>query len=190
MTSAGVVLDVREPLRLECAVGRVRDDAVEDLITGVIRRNGRRLDLGLQKTIPTLTGLRVPVALPQGAKIINAWVQFSADREDTGPARLVVRAEARDHASPIRTDAQALSSRPRTTASAAWNTHMWHYPGATGARQRSTDLAHVIQEVVDRPGWQSGNHMLILIEGFGQRRPRAFRPGHLDEPRLVIEYQP
>ena len=188
VTSPAVVVDVRVPTRVECHVPRVRDDAQEDLISGQVVRGDSGLDLGLHKTLPTLTGLRVPVSVPAGATIRGAWLQFTCDARDTGLAELEIRAQASDDAPPISAAAGDLSQRPRTLASSMWRPEPWLYPGACGALQRTSDLSAILQEVVDRPGWQAGNDVLLLIDGFGQRRPRAFRNGELDQPYLVVDY--
>lgn len=188
VTSAAVVLDVRVPTRVESPVARVRDDAQEDLRSGQVERGASSLDLGLRKTLSTLSGVRVPLDVPQGATIRGAWLQFTCDARDTGLAELEIRAQASDDAPPISAAAGDLSQRPRTLASSEWRPEPWLYPGACGALQRSSDLSAVLQEVVDRPGWQPGNDVLLLLEGFGQRRPRAFRNGEKDQPYLVVDY--
>jgi len=44
--------------------------------------------------------------------------------------------------------------------------------------------------VLDQPGWQAGNHVLLLVEGFGQRRARSFLGSGEDAPTLVVGFQP
>jgi len=47
----------------------------------------------------------------------------------------------------------------------------------------------VIQQVVDRPGWASGNAMAFIITGSGHRTADAFEGGAANAPLLHIEYQ-
>ena len=42
--------------------------------------------------------------------------------------------------------------------------------------------------ITDRLLHQDNNHLLLLIDGFGQRRPRAFQTGGLDQAYLVVDY--
>jgi hypothetical protein len=186
--SLGVPIEVRPPTRVTTSVARVRDDGQENKTNGEVVRNGAELNLGLHKTTPTLVGLRMPVDVPPGATITGAWIQFSAADRDTLASQLSVTAEASDQAAPIRKTAHGLSSRPRTTAEVVWKAPIWRYPGARGARQTTPDLSPLLQELVDRPGWQPGNHALLLFEGFGQRRAQAFQKGDRYEPTLVVEY--
>ena len=186
--SLGVPIQVRQPTRVTTSVARIRDDGQENKMNGAVVRNGAELDLGLHKTTPTLVGLRMSLDVPPGATITGAWIQFSAQDRSTLGSQLSVTAEASDRARPIRKAAYGLSSRPRTTAEVVWKPGIWRYAGARGARQATPDLSPLLQELVDRPGWQSGNHALLLFEGFGQRRAQAFQKGDHYEPTLVVEY--
>jgi hypothetical protein len=186
--SLGVPIEVRQPTRSVTSIARVRDDAQENKISGEVIRNGAELNLGLHMTTPTLVGLRIPINVPAGATITNAFIQFSAADRETLASQLSVTAEAANRAAPIRKAAHGLSSRPRTAAEVIWKAAIWRYAGARGARQTTPDLSPLLQELVNRPGWQSGNHALLLFEGFGQRRAQAFQKGDRYEPTLVVEY--
>jgi glucose/arabinose dehydrogenase len=186
--SLGVPIEVRQPTRSVTSIARVRDDAQENKISGEVIRNGAELNLGLHMTTPTLVGLRIPINVPAGATITNAFIQFSAADRETLASQLSVTAEAANRAAPIRKAAHGLSSRPRTAAEVIWKAAIWRYAGARGARQTTPDLSPLLQELVNRPGWQSGNHALLLFEGFGQRRAQAFQKGDWYEPTLVVEY--
>ena len=189
VTSVGLPVEVRTPLRLVQPVTRVRDDAAESGYDGHVVRGASRLDLGLAGAEPFLVALRLPLALPQGAKIIRAQLEFSADATDSGLAQLNVGFEASDDAAPLGSGAKSLSSRPRGAAQATWLPAPWQYPGARGARQRSVDLAPLIEELTQRPGWSAGNHAVLFVEGFGQRRARAFHGTGAEAPALIVEYQ-
>jgi hypothetical protein len=74
--------------------------------------------------------------------------------------------------------------------------------GATrpGARDRSrpsvgrerVDARHAavgeVQEIIDRPGWVSGNPLAFIVTGSGRRTAVAFNGGAALAPRLHIEY--
>jgi hypothetical protein len=57
---------------------------------------------------------------------------------------------------------------------------------AAGADQRTPNLAPVIQEIVNRPGWASGNSMVIIITGTGKRAAESYSGGA--PPVLHIGY--
>jgi hypothetical protein len=60
--------------------------------------------------------------------------------------------------------------------------------GAAGAEQRTPELASVIQQIVDRAGWQSGNALALFVTGSGHRTAVAFDGAATGAALLHIEY--
>jgi hypothetical protein len=141
------------------------------------------VDAGVQQTV----GLRFTgIGAPRGARISNAYVQFQVDEATTDPASLVVRAQASDNAAAFTTTNFNLTSRPMGAASTGWVPAPWPTVGARSAGQRTPNLAPVLQEVVDRPGWSSGRALVLVISGSGSRVAEAFDGTFA--PVLHIEY--
>jgi Bacterial Ig domain len=141
------------------------------------------LDAGVQQTV----GLRFTgIGAPPGAHIANAYVQFQVDEATTGPTNLVVRAQASDNAPAFTTTNFNLTTRATTSASTGWVPAQWPTVGARGAAQRTPNLAPVLQEVVDRPGWSGGGALVLVITGSGARVAEAFDGTFA--PILHIEY--
>jgi hypothetical protein len=46
--------------------------------------------------------------------------------------------------------------------------------GARGVDQRTPNLAPVLQQVVDRPGWLPGAALALIVSGSGSRVAEAF----------------
>lgn len=133
-------------------------------------------------------GLRfTDVPVPPGAIIREAYIQFTADESQSGPTRLDISAEAADDATPFTTAARNLSSRPRTTLRVAWQPPAWT-AGQSNLAQRTPNLAGLVQEVVSRPGWASGNALVFLITGTGHRTADAFDKSGGAPARLFIHY--
>ncbi len=129
------------------------------------------------------------VVVPQGAIIINAYVQFHVDETsvpgDNRPGTKFLWGEAVDNASPISTSAPFnLSSRPATSAEASWDWPFWLTEHEEGPDQRTSDISAVIQEIVDRPGWFQGNSLLLIITGSGENTAEAFE-GEPDSAALL-----
>jgi hypothetical protein len=82
-----------------------------------------------------------------------------------------------------------VSSRALTTASTSWTPASWSVVGEAAAAQRSPDLAGVIQEVVSRGGWASGNSLAVIIKGTGARIAESFDGEPLAAPLLHVEYK-
>jgi Bacterial Ig domain len=188
-TSAPVVVTVDNPdtvvLDVPVAVGS--DDAHE-WSDGTISRTGGDLELGVDSSPTLATTLAVRftgITAPRGATITRAYVQFVADENGTVATSLTVRAQASDNAATFGTTAFSISSRPRTSASAAWAPPTWT-AGSAGAAQRTPDLSSVLQEVVNRPGWAAGNALAVIITGTGRRTAESFEGG--PKPILHLEY--
>ncbi len=62
--------------------------------------------------------------------------------------------------------------------------------GEAGPDQQTPDIASVIQEIVDRGGWNSGNSLVIIITGTGTRTAEAYDGDQAGAPLLHVEYVP
>jgi hypothetical protein len=96
------------------------------------------------------------IAIPRGAVVSRAYVQFEAAAASSEATSLTVRAEAANTPGAFTTSRKA-STRARTAASASWGPVAWSVAGEAGSNQRTVDLSAVIQEIVNRTGWASGN---------------------------------
>ena len=163
------------------------DDA-EERYNGNVQLNSSDLDITADGTrFMRAVGLRFTgVNLPPGAIVTNAYVQFQVDEAGTGPAALSVRGQAADNPPTFAATNSDLTARPTTTASVAWAPPDWPTVGAAGAAQRTSDVAPVLQEIVSRSGWASGNALVLLITGTAARFAEPFE-GSTD-PVLHIEW--
>ncbi|MBT8144227.1 MAG: LamG domain-containing protein, partial [Gammaproteobacteria bacterium] len=136
-----------------------------------------------------IVGIRfINVNVPQGEIINNAYIQFQVDELDSGAASLTIEAEAVDDAAQFTTANYDITSRPRTTASVLWTPPVWTTVGERGPDQRTVDMSPVIQEIVNRPGWSSGNSIVIIISGGGTRTAEAYEGDPVGAPELHIDY--
>jgi hypothetical protein len=62
----------------------------------------------------------------------------------------------------------------------------WQTVGAAGPGQLTPNLASVLQEVVNRPGWASGNALSVIVTGTGRRAAESFEGGA--PPVLRVTY--
>lgn len=166
------------------------DDAEELLTTGAMTLNGVNLDLGVPLGGPQAVGLRFPqLGLPRGAIIETATIQFTTSVASNVPTTLFFRAEAADNAAAFTATAGNLSGRTSTGAVVHWDPLPWNTVGQAGAAQRTLDLKALVQDVVNRAGWQPGNAMVVLITGTGLRRAVSFDRSAAQAPRLAITYR-
>jgi len=138
------------------------------------------------------------VAIPRGAIITNAYLTFKASFSKSGTTvRTRISAEDVDDAPTFADDAGAFDTRwaNRTTARIDWDSiPAWTYL----ENYDSPDIKEVIQEVIDRAGWNSGNAMVFFWEDYDNRSSHnddAHRAGYsydekpTDTTKLHIEYE-
>ncbi len=172
---------------LDVRVAASTDDA-EERDTGSMYRNSSDLELVFDKGDQTV-GMRFNVLIPQAATITNAYVQFKVDEVNSGATFLTIEGEDIDDAVTFSTSKRNISSRPRTTAAVSWSPPPWTTKGEAGPDQRSPDISSVIQEIVTRPGWSSGNSLVIIITGTGERTAESFNGDQAGAPLLHVEYR-
>ena len=149
-------------------------------------------DLELFEDAGTLqvVGLRFEnVTIPQGAMITAAYLQFTVDETSDKATSITVQGEASDNATVFTEAPNDISSRPRTTAAVTWSPAPWTQVDDAGADQQSPSLTEVVQEIIDQPGWQSGNALAFILSGTGQRVARSFDGRERQAPLLRIDYE-
>jgi len=178
-----------QTLVVDRTVAASADDA-EEYISGEVNLNSSDLELVRDTGHGNQTvGVRFGnLPIPQGATITAAHVQFQVDEASSEATSLAIRAQAVDHAPAFTTAARNISSRATTTASVAWAPPAWPTLNLAGPSQATPSLASVVQEVVARPGWGSGNALVITITGTGWRVAEAFDGSAAS--RLHVEYEP
>jgi hypothetical protein len=172
---------------LEVRVGHSADDA-EESSSGAVDLTSSDLELVFDGSNQAV-GMRFNgIGIPRGATISNAWVQFEVDERTSETTSLVIQGEAADNAERFTNSQNNVSSRPRTSVSVSWNPVAWTVTNQAGPDQRTPNLAAVIQQIVDRPGWSSGNSLAILITGMGERVAKSYNKGAGVAPLLHIEF--
>ncbi len=136
----------------------------------------------------TLTaGLRFRnVSVPNGAIIDSAYIIVNShegkDAEDV--AKITITAEAADSAFTFDeanfNDTYLLTDRPMTTASVLWTVDV---PWGLWEFYQTPDLSDVVQEVVNRTGWKSGNAIAFFLAGENQG------PSDVDNAREFEAYE-
>ena len=173
---------------LDIPIASGNDDA-EEYSYGKMILDSSDLEL-VQEANTQTVGLRFAgVNVPVGATILTAYVQFVTDEVSTAATSLTIRCQAADNAPTFTTADRNISSRTLGSGSAAWSPAAWNTVGAAGVEQRTPDLDTVIQQVVSRSGWASGNAIVLVITGTGKRVAGAFEAGLTFRPVLHIEYQ-
>ena len=134
-------------------------------------------------------GLRFQnIQIPQGALINNAYIEFEADEAGTAGVNnpnLIISAHNNDNAPAFSSTNYDVSSRQITT-----NTIPWLITGSwvVNSKYQTPNIASIIQEIINRQEWQSGNSIVLIIEGTGRRTAEAYNGESANAPLLVIDY--
>jgi PKD repeat protein len=164
------------------------NDDVEERATGSMYLNSSDIELVFDSDNQT-DGLRFTnVLIPSHATVTGAYVQFEADETQSEATSLLVQGQAADNAATFTSTTRNVSGRPRTAASATWSPQAWTLVGEAGPKQRTPDLSAVVQEIVNRSGWVSGNALAIIISGTGHRTARAFEGKAAGAALLHVDY--
>ncbi len=192
----GQVADDRLQATLDVPVSASSDDAEEDTVTGKVKLGSSDLELGHQDQKNQLVGMRFNgLNIPQGATITNASIQFQTDETHSGATSLMIEGEATDNALTFTNANSNISSRARARARARagatidWAPAPWTMEGEAGAAQQTPNIAPIIQEIVERPGWSSGNALVVIISGSGRRNAESFDGDPARASVLHVEYQ-
>jgi hypothetical protein len=125
------------------------------------------------------------ITIPQAATINSAYVQFRAYGTDSTSCILTVTGHAADNSGTF-TGAGDAESRPSTSASVNWNVASW----TSGNDYQSDSLTSIVQEIINRAGWSSGNAISIFFKNngsAGQRSANSYEAGS-NIPFLYIDY--
>jgi hypothetical protein len=157
---------------VEVRLATSADDA-EETVAGGVNLTSTDLELVDDNGVQTVGMRFAGVPIPDGATILAAWVQFQVDEVSTAPATLSIAGEAVDTAAAFTTTTRNVSRRARTAASTPWVPEPWPTIDVAGPAQRTPDLSPVVQEIVARPGWTSGNALALIATGTGKRVAEA-----------------
>jgi VCBS repeat-containing protein len=172
-----------EAVRVEAS----SDDAEEEE-SGAMDLNSSDLELVLEASNQTV-GMRFNgIDIPQGATVSKAYIQFQTDETNSEATSLSLQGEATDNALTFVDTDGNITSRGRTTAAVSWTPVPWTTRGEAGPNQQTPDIAAVIQEIVNRPGWSSGNSLVIIITGSGKRVAESYNGDQAGAPLLHLEY--
>ncbi|MEX2514740.1 MAG: DUF2341 domain-containing protein [Candidatus Paceibacterota bacterium] len=167
------------------------DDAEEKLSDNSMLISSSDLELIADGTSPggdQEIGLRFQnITIPQGAVITNAYIEFQTDETNSTTTNLTFRAEDNNDTTTFTTGSGDITNRSKTAASVDWNNvPAWN---TISEKHQTPDLSAVVQEVVDRAGWQSGNAMAMFVTGDGTRIAEAYDGEAANAPLLHIEYE-
>jgi len=173
--SNGILFTVVESKSLVVAVDQSSDDAEEGQ-QGNMALESSDLEFGEYDTWTNPTeeqGLQIigvrfnNITIPQNATILSATIQFTCDATGADPCQLTIYGENTANALTFTNDVSNISTRSRTSVNAVWDIPEWATTGEAGLGQQTPDLLALVQEIVNRGDWASGNSMAFFLEPSG-----------------------
>ncbi len=136
-----------------------------------------------------VVGLRfTSINIPQGATIDNAYIQFTVDETKNSNGSKSIYGEDSNSSGAFSSSSNDVSNRTKTSASVSWNPPSWNSIGAAGTDQRTPNLKSIVQEIVNRSGWNTGNNISFIIDGSGTRTAESYDGSASQAPKLVVTY--
>ncbi len=174
-------------------VGASSDDA-EQLDNGAMSLTSDDLELTCDTTNKCnknsaqkqTIGLRfAALPIPKNSSILSAQVEFTADEAQSEATSLTLNGQAADNASTFAATTNNISARTKTAASVAWsNLPAW----VVGTKYQTPDMSPIVQEVVNRSGWASGNGLGLIVTGLGHRTADSYDKIGGVAPKLTVVY--
>ncbi len=163
------------------------DDANE--VSGSLVLNDPLLWIGSAGSANSYLGLRFNnITVPQGATVLSAVLEFYTPSNTWIALNLNIGADAVDNSANFALGA-APSLRPLTTARV---THVSDVGWTAGGWNVLDDVRPLVQEIINRSGWQAGNSLSLIIRGNGSNWARKFVSSYEGNPafapRLTIQY--
>ena len=129
------------------------------------------------------------ILIPQGASINTAILRFTAFTDRATTPRLYFSAELEDNPGDFSGDdygSFTIRFLNHTARIDQYNLTHW----LDTVEYDSPELRAVVQEIVNRPGWVSGNAMVFFVEDFDERtllpgQIKQYYPHNIDNARAV-----
>jgi type IV pilus assembly protein PilY1 len=128
------------------------------------------------------------IALPQGASILNAYLEFTAYQSSSNSfASFNIAGVDQDDPSSFKSYPRfLLRDKPKTTA-VAWSDIPRWYKNYT---YQSPSVTDIVEQIVGRPGWEPGNEMMFVFSDFvGIRGAYTYNGKPSGTVSMVVEYQ-
>jgi len=153
-------------------------------------------DAGDPATDEQVIGLRfVNIPIPKGAEVTSAYVEFEVDKVDKegseNPVNLIIEGELTPDAPAISDVANNLTDRTPLTTAVAWSIPAWT---EKDAKWQTSDIAAIIQEIIDQDGWAAGNALVLIFSdnkddpSTGLREAESYNGEEEAAPLLHVEF--
>ena len=148
------------------------------------------LDIGFdsEQASDQTIGLRFQeIDVPNSATIISAKVSFTSKGTSTDTAEFTIKGIDEDSVTQFSSTDNDITDRTVTSASVSWTPDDWNVASESFA---TSDITSIVQEIINRSGWASGNSMGFIFETTTGTRIAETADGDSSKsPVLEIKYQ-
>ncbi|TDQ28551.1 Ig-like domain-containing protein [Tenacibaculum caenipelagi] len=172
-------------------INSTNDDAEQYESSGTMYMNSSDLELvydGSSKGNQHIGLLFRNLNIPADATITNAFIQFTTDETNSGSTSLAIKIQDSSNAPDITSQSYNITSRSYYSQSVSWSPNPWNSIGASGTNQRTPSLKTLVQYIVNKSNWSSGNSMMFYISGTGERTAESYDGSSSNAPKLVVTY--
>ena len=127
--------------------------------------------------------------IPADATITNAYIQFTVDETNSGTTNVSIKVENAGNAAAITSQNNNITSRSYYSQAVNWSPNAWNTVGAAGNDQQTPELKTLVQHIVNKSDWNTGNNMLFYISGTGERTAESYNGSSSNAPQLVVSYE-
>ncbi|MDF2178223.1 PilC/PilY family type IV pilus protein [Aliiglaciecola sp. CAU 1673] len=145
-------------------------------------------ELTFNKSNNAFIGMRFQnVAIPKNATIQSAYIEFSAYQNGSGSASFTISAANQANPDDFDPHKRYMLRDMAKTAGVTWsNIPNW----SKNQSYQTPSLVTVVQQLVNRGDWVSGNAMAFIVSNFnGVRGAYTYSGKPSDAPKLVVKYQ-
>jgi len=162
------------------------DTGEENTSSGSVSLSSSDLEMCSDGGNPQICAIRVSgVTIPSGATITTATFDLTANTSNTGSNSISIYGEDVDNSLALATTTNNISNRTLTSNYTDW------IPGSSssGIEKTTTAFTRVVQEIIDRSGWTSGNAITFLFKNSGNTLEFNSRSSNSSpEPVININY--
>jgi hypothetical protein len=198
---AGTTTHAQQPVQtLIRNVNSVEDDAEQCIpggtgVFGKMNLGSSDLDICMDGTQKLMMGMRFKnLPIPSQAVIQSAYIQFTT-KGDSNPIAgdVYITVQNSDSTFAFVDTLYNMSGRPMVADSVLWPTNAsptWAGAsgGTAGPDQKTTNFASVLQQVINRPGW-NGSSLVVLMKGDGTKSAWTYNGSPINAPKLIIQYE-
>ncbi len=140
--------------------GEFENDAIDKLYDDDLDMGWEGEDLNIMTTFLRFQN----VTIPKGANIESAVLHIYAHEDEADEARITIFAEAADNSAAF-VETEMIGDRTWTSVSVPWTiTEPW----TIWQPYYTPELKSLIQDIVNREGWNSGNALTLFLRGEDQ----------------------